>query len=86
MDRFAQVNGIRLHYLDHNGGQPALVFLPGLTANARAFDSVIAAGPSPQFRVLALDLRGRGLSDKPATGYSIAEHAADVIALLDALG
>src|SRR5205823_3469544 len=28
---------------------------------------------------------GRGESDKPPIGYSIAEHAADVIALLDAL-
>ncbi len=86
MDRFAQVNGIRLHYLDYNGGQPALIFLPGLSANAHAFDGVMAAGLSPQFRVISLDLRGRGLSDKPASGYSMAEHAADVIALLDALG
>ncbi|MFP5261716.1 MAG: alpha/beta fold hydrolase [Blastocatellia bacterium] len=86
MDRFAQVNGIRLHYLDHGGDGPALVLLPGLTANAHAFDGLILAGLGSRFRVLALDLRGRGLSDKPATGYSMPEHAADVIALLDALG
>ncbi|MGH9962063.1 MAG: alpha/beta fold hydrolase, partial [Pyrinomonadaceae bacterium] len=59
-DRFAQVNGIRLHYLDHPGNEPALVFLPGLTANAHCFDGLIKAGLSPRFRVLALDLRGRG--------------------------
>jgi pimeloyl-ACP methyl ester carboxylesterase len=86
MDRFAQANNIRLHYLDHAGGEPTLVFLPGLTANANAFDGLILAGLSPRFRVLALDLRGRGLSDKPATGYSMPEHAADVISLLDELG
>jgi pimeloyl-ACP methyl ester carboxylesterase len=59
--------------------------LPGLSANAHAFDGLAAAGLSPHFRTLALDLRGRGESDKPATGYTLADHAADVIALLDHL-
>jgi pimeloyl-ACP methyl ester carboxylesterase len=59
--------------------------MPGLTANAHAFDGLIRAGLSPRCDVLAVDLRGRGLSDKPATGYSMADHAADVIGLLDAL-
>jgi len=85
MGHFAQVNGIRLHYLDHAGGAPVLVLLPGLTANAQSFDGLIAAGLSPTHRVLALDLRGRGLSDKPDSGYSLAAHAADVIGLLDEL-
>src|SRR5215216_65999 len=86
MDRFAQVNNIQLHYLDYAGGEPVLVLLPGLTANAHAFDGLIQAGLNNSFRVLALDLRGRGLSDKPAAGYSMQDHAADVISLLDSLG
>jgi pimeloyl-ACP methyl ester carboxylesterase len=86
MDSFAHVNGIQLHYLDYAGGEPDLILLPGLTANAHAFDGLIQAGLSPRFRLLALDLRGRGLSDKPATGYSMPEHAADVISFLDRLG
>ena len=85
MRRFAQVNGIRLHYLDHQGSGPPLVLMPGLTANARSFDGLIGAGLSPAHRVLALDLRGRGLSDKPVTGYSLPDHTADVIGLLDEL-
>ena len=85
MDCFAQVNNIKLHYLDHPGDGPTLILLPGLTANAHSFDGLIQAGLSPRFRVLALDLRGRGLSDKPATGYSMDEHAQDVIALMDSL-
>lgn len=89
MNQFVQVNNIRLHYLDHrpddSGGAPILVLLPGLTANANCFDGLIEAGLSRRLRVLALDLRGRGLSDKPASGYSMADHAADVIAMLDAL-
>jgi pimeloyl-ACP methyl ester carboxylesterase len=86
IDRYASANGIRLHLLDHPGGDPPIVLLPGITANVHNFDGLIEAGLAPRFRVVGLDLRGRGLSDKPAQGYSIAEHAADVIGVLDALG
>ena len=86
MDHFAHVNNIQLHYLDHPGADQTIVLMPGITANAHSFDGLVGAGLSPRFRVLALDLRGRGLSDKPATGYSMADHAADVVGLLDTLG
>ena len=86
MDHFAHVNNIQLHYLDHPGADQPIVLMPGITANAHSFDGLVRAGLSPRFRVLALDLRGRGLSDKPATGYSMADHAADVVGLLDTLG
>jgi len=36
--------------------------------------------------VIAPDLRGRGQSDKPQHGYSVTIHAADLLALADALG
>ncbi len=82
--RFVDANGIRLHYLDYPGGEPAIVLMPGLTANCRCFDAV-AGGLAPRFRVLALDLRGRGLSDQPEQGYTLADHAADLLGLFDAL-
>jgi pimeloyl-ACP methyl ester carboxylesterase len=85
MAQFVRVNYIQLHYLDHPGGNPSLVLMPGLTANVHSFDGLIKAGLSPSLRVLALDLRGRGLSDKPDSGYSMADHAADVLGLLDVL-
>ncbi len=50
--------GISLHFLDHQGHEPTIVLLPGLTANAHIFDGLIQAGLSPHFHVLALDLRG----------------------------
>src|SRR5262245_19380026 len=86
MDRFIPANGLRLHCIDHSGGEPAMILLPGLTANANSFDGLVQAGLSPRFRVLAVDLRGRGQSDKPETGYSIPDHAGDVIGLMDDLG
>ena len=86
IDHYERVNGVRIHYLDREGGEPPIVMLPGLSANAHAFDGLVAAGLSPRFRTIALDLRGRGDSDKPDTGYTLEDHAADVLALLDHLG
>jgi pimeloyl-ACP methyl ester carboxylesterase len=57
----------------------------GLSANAHAFDGLVAAGLCPAFHVLSVDLRGRGESDAPATGYTMKEHAEDIIGLMDAL-
>ena len=85
-DRFADVGGLKIHYLDVPGGDPPIVLLHGLSANAHSFGGLIAAGLAPTFRVVAPDLRGRGQTDKPATGYAMADHARDVVALLDALG
>ena len=86
MDRYAHINSLRLHYLDRDGREPTLLLLPGLTANARSFDGLMAAGLSPRFRTIAVDFRGRGLSDKPAAGYSMAEYCGDVLGLMDELG
>jgi pimeloyl-ACP methyl ester carboxylesterase len=39
-----------------------------------------------RYRVFALDLRGHGDSDRPASGYSMRELAGDVIAFMNAKG
>jgi pimeloyl-ACP methyl ester carboxylesterase len=84
--RFIETNGIRLHYLEAGGNGPTLLLMPGLTANAHSFEGVLAAGLADRLRVLALDLRGRGQTDKPDGGYTLGDHAADVIGVLDGLG
>ena len=86
MDGFAQANGIRLHYVDHGGAGPPMLMMPGLTANAHAFDGLAEAGLRRRFRLIALDLRGRGMSDKPATGYALEDHAEDVAQFIRGLG
>ncbi len=85
MSHYVATNGITLHYEEHAGGPPALVLIHGLTANCRCFD-VLAGQLAPQLRMLAPDMRGRGLSDGPASGYTMADHAADLLGMLDALG
>lgn len=74
-----------MRYLEWPGADPAIVLLHGLSANANEF-SALGTALSPRFRVIAPDLRGRGGTDKPATGYTMGDHAADVVALLDTLG
>ncbi len=61
----------------------------GITANLHFWDVIARAllqtSPEP-LRIIALDLRGRGDSDKPDQPYSMAVHAADIAGLLNALG
>lgn len=85
-ERFADTARIRIHYLDYPGPSPALILLHGLSANANEFGGLLDEGLAESHRIIAPDLRGRGRSAKPDAGYSMAEHAADVIALLDYLG
>ena len=82
---FIQTNNIKLHYLRYEGKQPTLILMHGLTANAHAFEGLIAAGLNEVCNIISVDLRGRGLSEQPETGYTMAEHAKDIIGLLDHL-
>jgi pimeloyl-ACP methyl ester carboxylesterase len=49
------------------------------------FEGLAKAGLVPTLRVVSVDLRGRGLSDAPDTGYTMRDHAADIVGLLDHL-
>jgi pimeloyl-ACP methyl ester carboxylesterase len=80
-----RVNKINIHYLAYANDKPKLLMMHGLTANAHAFDGFVKAGLTDHFHVISVDLRGRGLSDKPAFAFSIEEHANDIIGLLDLL-
>lgn len=63
----------------------AIVCVHGLTANHTCWASV-ADLLSPAHRLIAYDLRGRGESDKPDKGYSLALHNEDLLGLLDHFG
>ncbi|MEM6297996.1 MAG: alpha/beta hydrolase [Bacteroidota bacterium] len=79
-------SGITLRYLEFEGEGETILLTHGLTANAHTFDGVIAAGLSPAYRVISVNLRGRGLSDKPETDYQMRDHVQDIIELMDTLG
>jgi pimeloyl-ACP methyl ester carboxylesterase len=81
-------DGLRLHYRDFAGAadKPPLLCLHGLTRNARSFDN-LAARIAPRRRVIALDFRGRGLSDydPQPERYTPLIYSGDVLHLLDEL-
>lgn len=77
--------GVPVRVTEWVGGAPPVVAVHGLTANARCWDT-LADALSPAHRLLAVDLRGRGRSGRPATGYSVAAHVRDLMGVLDGLG
>lgn len=81
-----QSGALHLFYTDTGGPQPPLLLLHSLAENSRVFDAVLDAGLRDRFRCILPDLRGRGRSDRPETGYSLDAHCADLVALLDHLG
>ncbi|MBW1783256.1 MAG: alpha/beta hydrolase [Deltaproteobacteria bacterium] len=78
-------DGLDIQLAEWEGEGKPILCVHGITANCRCWD-VMAEALSPAHRVLAMDLRGRGLSGKPATGYSIGHHIKDIRAILDDLG
>jgi pimeloyl-ACP methyl ester carboxylesterase len=67
---------------------PPIVFIHGWGASLYTFRHALDLLPAAGFRVIAPDLRGFGLSDKPRErgAYSLGAFRDDVVALLDALG
>lgn len=76
-------DGVRLHVIDEGTG-PAVVLLPGYGAAARSWALQIEA-LREDYRVIAVDRRNHGRSERPAFGHRMSRHAADVRDVLDAL-
>ena len=82
---FVEANGIRQHYLEHGDGPVEIVIVPGITSPAITWEFV-AEELARDYRVITLDVRGRGLSDRPESDYSLPEYAADVSGVIATLG
>jgi pimeloyl-ACP methyl ester carboxylesterase len=82
-------DGLRLHYRDYpgRGDRPPILCVPGLTRNARDFEGV-ADRLAGEWRVIALDLRGRGESAyaKDPMSYTPLTYMQDIEALLEEIG
>lgn len=76
---------LQLALREREGGAPDLLCLHGLASNARWWDPV-GARLAPTHRVVAVDLRGHGRSDRPETGYDFPEVVGDLVALWSELG
>ena len=82
-DEFVVAGDLTFHYLQWGERGPPIIFVHGITANAFCFQAY-ADELARDHRVFAYDQRGRGDSDKPESGYSMPNHAADLGALIDA--
>jgi 3-oxoadipate enol-lactonase len=79
-------DGIRLHYeVLGRAGAPAVLMIQGLGADKHGWD-MQRIPLSLQYRVIALDNRGAGRSDKPFGHYTLEQMADDAIAVLDHVG
>lgn len=87
---WTSADGLTLRYRDYSASgddtaaRPPILCIPGLTRNARDFEPVIEAFAG-DWRVICVDLRGRGQSDyaKDSASYTPAHYVADIAALLD---
>ena len=78
-------DGVKINLAEWEGSRGPILCVHGITANCRCWD-LLANVLAPEYRVLAMDLRGRGLSDKPAKGYSLENHLQDMNGLMGDLG
>lgn len=77
--------GVDIQLAIWKGSGKQVLCVHGITANCRCWD-LVASALSPKHQVLAMDLRGRGLSEKPPTGYSLEQHVRDIGCLIEAMG
>lgn len=85
LDRVRLSNDVTLNVAKQGpAGGPAIVMLHGIGDSWYSFSRILPLLPSGR-RIVAPDLRGHGQSDRPSTGYRIADMADDVLRLMDAL-
>lgn len=77
-------DGIRLHYeVTGRPDQPPVLLIQGLGADKHGWD-MQRIGLGWSHRLIALDNRGAGRSDKPLGAYSLEQMATDAVSVLDA--
>ena len=85
LDELVPLREITMHVVEWPGQEPAILYVHGSGMHALRFT---AWGEllSPEVRVVAVDLRGHGYSDKPPSGYGVDDHVNDLLQLIAALG
>src|SRR5678816_722128 len=84
---FAEVNGIRMHYIDEGKG-PLVILLHGFPYLWYMWRRQIGALTEAGFRVVVPDLRGFGQTDRPDSieAYDMSQAVGDMVGLMAALG
>jgi molybdate transport system substrate-binding protein len=85
-DRFLDVGGLRIHYLDWgSSGKQPLILLHGIGRVARTFDHVVSH-LNERYHVMAVDMRGHGDSGwDPSGAYLVEDYVKDIEGFVAAL-
>lgn len=75
---------VEINLAEWEGPGKTILCIHGLTANCRCWD-VVATPLASEYHILAMDLRGRGHSGMPETGYSIDDHCLDIKCVMEDL-
>lgn len=78
------LDGVKIRYLDNGGTGPVVVCLHGTSMTAHAWGH-LGASLKDEYRLIAVDMRGHGASDRPNSSYTIAEMAGDIAGLAQRL-
>jgi non-heme chloroperoxidase len=84
IERFTNRSGVKIRYLDNAPEDPAglpILFSPGITDFADEYGALLEYF-LPR-RALVVEVRGRGGSEAPPTGYAVADHIRDLEAIID---
>jgi pimeloyl-ACP methyl ester carboxylesterase len=77
-------DGIEINLAIWEGDSDPILAIHGITANCRCWDR-IAETMCPEFSIMAMDLRGRGFSDRPDQGYALEYHLKDILCIMEEL-
>jgi len=82
---YAENDGVKIWYEVHGKGEPTLVMVHGFqVAHSEWFKRVFVPFLSRHMRVVTLDLRGNGKSDRPDLGYDLETYVEDVHVVVEA--
>ncbi len=77
-------DNVKINVAVWDGKGKNILGVHGISSNSRVWDN-IAKNLTPEFSFFAIDLRGRGHSEKPKKGYSLKIHCNDIKNVIDAL-
>jgi pimeloyl-ACP methyl ester carboxylesterase/DNA-binding SARP family transcriptional activator len=84
LDELVPLGTITMHAIEWPGEEPTILAVHGSGGHAYRFRTWGEA-LSPGNRVIAVDLRGHGFSDKPPGGYAVEDHVQDLLELIASL-
>ena len=82
---YIEIEGLKIFYIEKGNGPETLLLVHGNVSSTEYWNKFLNILP-PQYRAIALDLRGCGQTDHSSTGYNIPQFAEDLNQFTQRLG